>query len=348
MTTQAHAVTEPLAATAQKQWDDILIRDSLSDTGKYPTSGTLSHSPDIIPFGTSPIQDPTTLIDATHWEKDLGKNLTANATNYLYVRGENLANKAQTGNMYLYYSKASLLLYPNQWATNGLKTSAGADHVPVSAAAIGDKVVTNDPFTWIPQMISGDHYCLVSRVSTPDHPAIIPHTGDIQSFSKFISDNPDFAWRNVAVVDSGAPTWTTTVEYNQGTQASEMHFLITCKNVPVGAGVAFSSGTPGPNPVVNLPMTNVTDDQSFIAGMVSSVPANWNTNISYSYFAHGTTPKKGFSITMNAVYIVPPDNELFERAATAEELGLPENLAAAIGPQKGIIVGSHTTATDLG
>ncbi len=347
MTTQESAVLEPEAVAAKKQWDDILIRDSKGDTGKYPTGGTLSHSPDIIPYGTSPIQDPSTFVDKTNWSKDLGKNLTANATNYLYVRGKNLANKAQTGEMYLYHSKASLLLYPEKWRDNGLKTSDGADHVGVGAAKSGDKVVTANPFTWVPEMISGDHYCLVARVVTSDHTADIPKkTGDIHSFATFISERPNFAWRNIAVVKSGSPTWTTTVEYDQGTIESEINFLITCKNVPVGAAVAFSAGTPGPDPVVNLPKTTVTSKESFVAGMAAQVPANWSTNISYSYFANGHNPLPGFSIELSAVYIVPEDNELFERAATAENLELPRNLKAAIGPRRGIQVGAHATVTD--
>ncbi len=349
MTTQESAVLEPEAAAAEKQWDDILIRDSTSDTGKYPTGGTLSHSPDIIPYGTSPIQDPGKLVDKDNWSKDLGKNLTANATNYLYVRGQNLANKKQTGEMYLYYSKASLLLYPDQWRDNGLKTSDGADHVEVEAAKKNDKVVTANPFTWVPEMISGDHYCLVARVVTPDHAADIPEkTGDIQSFSKFISERPNFAWRNIAVVASGSPTWTKTVAYDQGTQGCEMQFQITCRNVPAGAAIAFSAGTPGPDPVVNLPKTTVTNSESFVTGMLAKVPDNWSTNISYSYFANGHDPLPGFSIELSAIYIVPAENELFGRAATAEELGLPQNLAAAIGPRKGIRVGAHTTVTDAG
>ncbi len=349
MTTQESAVLEPKAAATEKQWDDILLRDSIGDTGKYPTGGTLSDSPDIIPYGTSPIQDPSTFVDKTNWSKELGKNLTAKATNYLYVRGQNLAKKAQTGEMYLYHSKASLLLYPDQWRDNGLKTSDGADHVEVSAAKSGDKVVTANPFTWVPEMISGDHYCLVARVATPDQPADIPQkTGDIQSFAKFISERPNFAWRNIAVVNSGSATWTTTVEYDQGTIKSPIQFLITCKNVPVGAEVGFSAGTPGPKPVVDLPKTKVTNSKSFVVGMAAQVPANWSTNISYSYFANGHNPLPGFSIEMSAVYIVPGDNELFERAATAENLGLPPNLTAAIGPRRGIRVGAHTTVTDAG
>ncbi len=335
--------------TDQKQWSDMYIRDYIDDTGLYPTAGVLSHSPDIIPYGTAPVQDPSTFISDANWSKDLGKDLVANIANYIYVRGQNLANKAQQGKIYLYYSKASLLLYPNLWQNNQIKTSDQSDFVDVSASAVGKKFVTQNPFVWAPEMISGDHYCLVARVATVDNPANIPQTGNIQDFAAFISNNPNFGWRNVAVVDAGSPTWTQTVEYKQGTKGGKMRFTLVCQKVPVGAEVSFSCGTPGPNPIINLPRTQVTNSTSFIVGISSDVPANFDSYISYSYWSNGHAPLPGFSIEMQVSYLVTTDNLLYSSALPMRALDVvhpsERELLAAIGPTKEVLVGSHMSKT---
>lgn len=332
------------------QYDDVLIRDNLSDSGTIPSKGALSHSPDIIPYGLAPVNDPQTFFSG-NYSSDVGKSLVANARNYCYVRGKNLDNNSTSGSFYLYYSKASLLLYPDQWQNNALQTSTGAGSVPFNVES--NKIaVSTDPFTWEPQMISGDHYCMIGRVVTPKHPNPIPQTGAIQDFAKWVSNNGGIAWRNVAVVNTGSPTWTQTVDYNQGTVGDKVQFLITCTNVPVGAKVSFSAGTPGPNPVINLDPTPVTNSSSFMVGCTCDVPANYQTKISYSYWANGTPPA-GFSIKMSAQVVVPKDHENYAFAHTLEEIGIPrisddpkhqEVLSAlhgAIGPGRVIVVGDH-------
>jgi hypothetical protein len=327
------------------QYDDIYIRSNFDDKGEIPTSGTLCHSPDIIPNGQKPLADPNTLISDENWDKEMGKNLIANAHNYIYVRGMNLANKAENGDVYLYYSKASLLLYPSQWKNNQLKTDDGSGKCNVSAKAIGSRVVTDNPFTWEPEYITGDHYCMVARVSTKDNPNKIPDTGDIQDFSKFICNNPGFGWRNVSVVNADSPTFTQTIEYEQGTIKAPMKFCIECTNVPVGAEVAFSCATPGPQPVINLDKTTVTNSESFIVGMSSNVPKNFKSNISYSYWSNGKKPLKGFKIRLYAIYLVATDNELYDFAMDhptfSVALNSEDEFNRAIGPTKAIIVGAH-------
>lgn len=332
------------------QYDDVLLRDNLSDTGVIPTPGALSHSPDIIPYGLEPENDPQKFFSG-NYGSDVGKDLVANARNYFYVRGKNLGQKSTSGSFYLYYSKASLLLYPNQWQNNALKTSTGESSVPFNVNSNKIAVAT-DPFTWVPQIISGDHYCMVGRVVTPDHPNEIPPTGDIQDFAGWVANNGGICWRNVAVVDTGSPTWTQNVDYDQGVAGDKVQFIITCTNVPVGAKVSFSAGTPGPTPLIDLQPTAVTNSTSFVVGVECDVPANYKTNISYSYWANGAPPK-GFSIKMSAQVVVPPGHANYAFARTLEEVGIPKKsddpehhkmlnaLHDSIGPSKVIVVGEH-------
>jgi hypothetical protein len=330
-------------------YNDLFLRDNTSDTGSIPANPPVSTSPDIIPYGTSPVTDPTTFFTG-NYGSDVGQDLIANAQNYLYMRAKNLAAGAESGTVSLYYSKASLLLYPSLWQSNILQTSDGATSVPISASTTGAIAVATNPFTWVPQAISGDHYCLIGRIVTATNPNPIPATGNIQDFATYIANNRGMGWRNVAITTAGSPTFTQNVNYDQGTQGGAMSVLITCTNVPVGAQVSFSSGTPGPTPPVNLPQTTVTNAGSFIAGVSTTIPANWTSNISYSYWANGTTPLPGWSIALSVVYFVPGGNSLYKLGKTFAQLGLKEeeHLPAiqsqiGIGPVRGIIVGGHKT-----
>ena len=331
-------------------YNDLFLRDNLDDGGSVPAAGTLSSSPDIIPFGTAPVSDPATFF-TNNYGNDVGQDLVANSQNYIYMRAKNLSlSGGENGTLSLYYSPASLLLYPSLWQNNILKTGSGATTVPVSAAATGDIVVGTDPFTWQPQMISGDHYCLIGQIVTASHPNPIPQTGGIQDFATYIANNRGMGWRNVSIVNNGSPTFTQTVQYNQGNEQGDMAILITCSNVPVGAEVAFSCGTPGPNPPINLPRTKVTNSSSFVVGITSVIPANFNSSIAYSYWANGTVPLPNWSIGLSVVYFVPSSNSLYKHGKTFEELGLKEHEhkhvfkeTIGIGPTKGIIVGGHLT-----
>ena len=112
-----------------EQWDDLHLRSYFGDTGEYPTGGSLSKSPDIIPNGMEPIPDPEESFVNNNWDKDMGKDLVANAANYLYVRGNNLGTAATDGIVNLYYAPANLILYPVEWRNNQLQTSAGQKDV---------------------------------------------------------------------------------------------------------------------------------------------------------------------------------------------------------------------------
>ncbi|HWZ16072.1 MAG TPA: C1 family peptidase [Mucilaginibacter sp.] len=340
-------------STIYPLYNDLFLRDNLDDAGTVPAAGTLSTSPDIIPFGTAPVADPVSFF-TNNYNSDVGQDLIANAQNYIYMRAKNLSSGSDNGSFSLYYSPASLLLYPSLWQNNILKTSDGATSVPIPSTNQGNVAVGANPFTWQPQMISGDHYCLIGRIVTTANPNPIPQTGTIQDFASYIANNRGMGWRNVVVVNNGSPTFTQTVNYTQGTQAAQMAVIITCTNVPVGAQVAFSCGTPGPSPAINLPKTTVTNSGSFIVGVSASIPANWSSGISYSYWGNNTTPLPGWTIGLTVVYFVNPQNKLFGQSLSFAELGLIDEAAHRMvlkdglgtGPIKGIIVGGHLTKSD--
>lgn len=307
-------------------YNDIYMRAYLGDPGNVPrsTSYPLSASPDLVPYGTQPATDVNSLLTDTSWNQVYNSPLVINQSNYLYMRAQNLGTAQTTGQFSLYYSPASLLLWPSEWQQNQLQTAGGEPTQSVSIAP-GARGVTPSAFVWNPAAPpSGDHYCLVGMVSTPDHPATVPSDGDIQNFASWIANNGSFAWHNVSTTNAGSPTWTKTINYDQGTVASDILFQIVCTNVALNSKVAFSCGQAGPTPPINLPPTTVTNSASFIAGVLSSVPANFQADISYSYWSNGNPPASGFSITIQGMLPSTPDSSLYVHSSTLEELGMPK------------------------
>src|SRR5262245_15986230 len=205
-------------------WDDLLLRLNLDDQGAYPNrQGVPCASPDIIPWGTQPAADWQTRFGQSSYGSDVGTNPVVDQPNYIYGRSKNLHNGAQTGKFYCYWSKASALNWPKQWSGNAMQTNTGADHVDFSAAKLGDIAVCSEALKWNPRPIGGgDHYCLVGRVTTNNHPNPIPNVTIMPDFAQYIRDNPNMCWRNVALISEAQPTTIFDVSYDQGDEAGMM------------------------------------------------------------------------------------------------------------------------------
>lgn len=329
------------------KWNDVYARTAFNDDGTYPRQCS-SSSPDIIPYGINPVEDPDGLFVINNWNKDLGQTLDARIFSYLYFRIANLSEKEQTGSLYLYYSPASLLLYPSFWKNNVLLTQDGKDHYDFKVEKNGRIVSGMDnaqgTFIWKPEMITNDHYCLVGRIVTPDHPNPIPETGDIDNFATFISTNPNYAWRNVTVIDRNTPNQSIDVRYNQEELEADVYFMLTCKNLPVGAEVMFSCPTTGPQPLIHMEKAKITNPKIQVLGIKCHVPSNFVGEITYSYWANGLKPTKGFEITLEAIYI-PGENSRLNSLGVCKPLhlfGLPDEPDTnGLGPKVGVRIGQH-------
>lgn len=348
----------PLAtATDQDQWTDLYFRHNFDDTGMYPTSGSLSASPDVIPLGNTGVSDPNTLIGDDAWKKDYGNSTNASEPNYIYLRGQNLSSSDTKGKVYLYYSPASLLLWPTDpldptkgWAKNPLRTSGGEQSIAVSAAA-GARFVTSEGFQWIPTPIYNDHYCLIGRVVTEANPNPLPTVGNLTDFAAYISTHPDMAWRNVVTINPSNPVTTTTVNYSQGTEAGDVYIILRCENVPNGSAVSFSSGTPGPDPLISMGQTVVQNQVGsdgiprFNLTLLTNIPANWTSNIAYTWYSNGTVPAPNMKIYLDAIMPTSTEHEVLGRfAKPLTSLGIPEE-HLGLGPTTGIRLGSQLMQT---
>jgi hypothetical protein len=335
------------------QYDDLYLRNTLNDTGNIPRKGAMSSSPDIIPWGLDPQPDPKKYF-TDNYTQDVGKPLIADFRNYLYIRAKNLGNVASSGEVFLYWSPSSLLLYPSQWKVNSMKTSSGAGSVSMKDVAPSGIGVAEDAFTWSPSMPGGNfHYCLIGRVATDRHPNPIPNTGDIKDFAAWVAENGGIGWRNVSVVNAGAPTLALSTNYDQGPSKAEVTFAVTCDNCPIGKSwVSFSSATvlPDSQQPVFIPKTLI-DQQGKVIGVKRQVPAGWNTTFTINYWSD-VKPPEGWNIALEGTVTSDDveDKALYKLGHTAQELGwgngihVAENgelapLVQVIGPKHLIVVG---------
>lgn len=325
-------------------YNDLYFRTNLQANGTVPQPLPASASPDIIPYGTLPVADPTTFFSG-NYNQDVGKDVLLNEQNFIYARMMNLSGAAADGSVSLYYSPASLLLWPSVWMTNQLKTSDGSTSVPVSAASQGI-AVTNNPFTWTPSAPNpGDHYCLISQVITSAHPNILPPNPPLTSMDQlanFVCSNPQIGWRNVqTITDPNAPLWQQTVNYTQGATTCQVYIFLQCTGVTPGMSVGFECATPGPTPMISMPPTVITTNQTQTLGIYTTVPANFSSNITYSLYTNGYKDQGG-SITLQAIYVASQGDLSYRHGLPWKSFGVSAELEAKIGPTLGVPVGSNS------
>ena len=272
------------------------LRIDLSDNGTYPNRpGVPCESPDIIRYGVAPIDNWQTFL-AGNYGSDVGRNPSVNQDNFIYARAKNLSANSAEGDMYVYWSPASALMWPKQWSGNVMQCNRGDQHVTFPLTPPGGIIVCSEPLKWNPRPIAAnDHYCLAGRVSTESHPNPIPNVTKLPDFVQYIRDNPNMCWRNVTLIDANMPTTSFNVGYDQGDEAGLMIVQIAGSYLPVAgpgqtpAQVAFNCSTPGPNPLMLLNPTPITGaTQSF--GLNTQVPENFQAPVTISFWNHGNLP----------------------------------------------------------
>lgn len=259
-------------------YNDIYVRDALDDVGNIPYPGrTACYSPDIIPQQQT--QQPLPWFTST-WAVDNGMNVIANVNNYVYVRGKNLKTSATSGTVYLYCTPSSLLLNVSYWTNNPISTGSGTsaplvdvnNNTQIAAGAI---CVGKTPFLLNQTVPQGFHYCLITRVVTPDHLNPIPTSfANTSQFINWVVDNPNVAWRNINVVAPTNGAVSQSQSYENLDAAAETYWIVAQgTNFPnqsqvviqgITAGNTFSSTSYfGPPPGPQSVLTSQTVPASF-------------------------------------------------------------------------------------
>ncbi|NJB69434.1 C1A family cysteine protease [Desulfobaculum xiamenense] len=333
--------------TVHPLYNDLFVRDNLSDIGQIPDNGSACSSPDIIPWGPMPQANPQAFF-AGNWRSDVSRDISAGEVNYIYVRGKNLSQGPASGRIFLHWSKASMLLWPSQWGNNKLKTSAKADSVPIAVSGQGQIVVGADPFEWSPDTISGDHYCLITRIETAPHPNPIPADGDIKDFASWLLGNPAVAMRNVKVVNMADKPDLNVPVLLEAPQDMDLYVALVASNLPKGSAVRFTCGDSRAEPLLTMPKTTISDSRSFLTGMPVRLPAGFSADVVVSFWRNGQQLDTPGSISVESFYLVDEDHPLAEHgfdtatfmALTTPLEGMPKQ--DSITPSRMIRVGQFT------
>lgn len=305
---------------------DFFLRDNFQDFSQTPVTGTLTTSPDIVPSG---IDGYLPIELTTDWYKDIGKDIYTGKTNFVYLRGTNLLPNDQQVRLSLYYSKASLLLYPRQWKENVIKTASGSDFQMLSVTEQGEKSVASEAFVWIPEDLgNNEHYCLIAQVATAAHPNPIPDIERMDDFARFISLNPGFAWRNIAKTEAGIPSYNLPIYYEQGTVSEMVYFVIVAEKGMVGASVSLSCSNPVGEFAIRIPKTEIKQEKSII-GTCYEIPANFKGTLLFNYWKGSSSGS--WEVKIQAFYVVR-DNALSQYAVP---------IANGQTPLRGILVGDY-------
>lgn len=305
------------------QYSGILVRQNLQDTGSMPRTGGWSSSPDLIPYGTEPVQQPTEFF-RSNYNQDVGKAFVARAENYVYVRGKNLTDSSLTGTARVFYAPQSLFLYPRLWLENTMTTMSGSETSEISNVAPNSIDVTVDPFTWVPSD-SDEQHSFISIVSTPEHPfesQLPPESiSSLNDLAAWIAKTGGIGLHNVETIEVSAPDFTSCTHLPASSTHEKVILTIIAENAPVGTEVSFSSGNPLPGGVyINLPKTTVTDDTIFQACVEYEIPANWGAELCYSFYANGKKVPRDMMLSMSASIVSQDDDAIAAYAVPADQL----------------------------
>jgi len=308
-------------------YNGIFTRSALGQSNIVPRSGAQSNSPDIIPYGTNVPPKDAQIFFKENYNQDVGQALLGEQTNNIYLRGKNFSTTTISDDVdgkrpQLYWTKASLLSYPDKWTE---LTQTGS-HQPVSmTAGPGEIGVISEPLLWVPDNISADHYCMIATVPSPGYDNAKPTTLKIADFASWVAKSGGVAWRNVTLINSTTLTLTgERLFYEQGEDASTINFYIKCYNVPIGTKVSFYAPVSGPTPPIRLEPTIVSTYPSFSSGIECEVPAGYVSDVFFNLEAPpGVTDLPDARVVIQATYTVAAESELYAYAQTSAELGIP-------------------------
>ena len=291
----------------------ILVRDSLQDNGIVPSPGYAYFSPDIICVQQNTYSNPASQFGTgASYAADPNLALINGQNNNFYVRGFNMGTVPQGGNMYVYWSKASLLLTPNLWFNQPLTAivnKQAQNFVPLPSVAGNQIGVGAIPFNWTPPTISpNDHFCLIGAVNTvPPYtwpPAQAPTFPSSDAFVLWVRTNQNICWRNLSLVSNpNQPEWDRLDSFaNPWTTGMAMLVSAQCANVPVGTTVQLLSTAVGINTTQTITSPNQT-----VYSQGATCPAGFNGIVeTVANLPSGTSQWPTGALITTTVYVARP------------------------------------------
>jgi DNA-binding beta-propeller fold protein YncE len=315
---------EPLAEdVGDDTYQGLFIRDYV---GQTPTSGNQTGSvvdcPDLWAAGQQPLPDPQTTLVGSYQNTDSPNIIytsQAGVNNYIYVRGQNTVNGANTSRVWLYYVNGggdpSLLLWPPSWLSNGIQAlNTGKPYIEVSSSALAEIDFTNPPFLWDAVPVSG-HYCMVAWVENPplSDPPVDPRgsigsIGTMDQLAAFIANHPQMGWKNTS--DQPTPTgesWEYVLPFDGPRKGGLFKAGLQFTNMNTDAFFSFSIVGPTVNPPrtippsVNIPKTPITSaDQSYLVPLDWTGANSYKTQMVVTFYAGPTPMQQGANVQAQA------------------------------------------------
>jgi hypothetical protein len=275
-------------------YSGLFLRHDINDTPQQPTTGW-SSSPDLILFGRQAQTDLTQFTSAAGYMNPFGSTVYMDDYNYVYIRGLNTTNGAQTSRVYFYYTQSNLALWPVNWLSDGMTVANVAQNwLDISATSAGQIVVGQLPILWkAPELTGvGNHFCVVGWAdnSTTPAPPVIQNFDSFDELAQFILAHPNMAWRNTEDILNPVPLdYTYTTGLSVQSAGGTAYIQVTFKNIPPDG--TFSISVPGPDPqntvsLLDQPVSKFTSGYS--AGPLV-YPSNYQTSVLVTH-RPGATP----------------------------------------------------------
>lgn len=186
----AHAAMVEVQNNYPFQPVDVFIRDSLSDSGVEPYTGSpLCYSPDII-VRKNPVANPQTAfsdmtVDPGSDNVEIGNN------SYIYIRVHNKGPVNSNIHARIYCAPLSTTCSPDLWQYLG---QIDFYDVPAGGNAVSDTLVWPN----VPDAGSVDHFCIIASIEgfRDPHPNPTGISNDVE-YMQFVRDHNNICYRNV-------------------------------------------------------------------------------------------------------------------------------------------------------
>ena len=219
----------------------IFLRDYVGQTPSSGAGSGWTTSPDIVPYGTTPMEHPSVLGEQANYNTEYARDIKLAQFNNVYVRGLNTVNGPQASRIYFYWVESSIVLLPGEWSPYNFTFDQNLQNwLNVSAQTRNEIVYSPAPLTWKPSA-SYPHYCLVAWVNNSSNPSP-PDLSQWANFKtwedlgNFISTHPNMAWRNTNDIVEKGQFMNAQTRITGPTLGGQVTVGIIMKNIPINTG----------------------------------------------------------------------------------------------------------------
>jgi hypothetical protein len=293
---------------AGTKFNDIYLRSSLTSDGTIPDNGSYHESPDIFSNGMEPFKDfATVLATPVNYKVQPEDKSITNRDNYCYLRCKNDTSEAVSAKAELFYTTATVVAWPDNWIPMevDVKGTTLNDIKDIQPGAIG---VVERPFIWNKpvELSTGNHYCLIGRLSTEKHTNPIPDVHNPIQMAQIIQTNLMYTQRNIETItiDPGADggyqtTLNVQAGISSGTHKYHLFFYsgeMDGWDVEITCSMRDSNGNK-----IGLARTPIKNDLDIYCGQCMLEPG-FTAVASVYFYSNGNAPKVGAKTKLTLEY----------------------------------------------